>query len=191
MRIRSFVASVLSFGVIALPSLAAANPITAGVSVGTTESKLDGMSGADSSDTLGLFGRLGFNKRVSGQIELTRIKTDAGSGVDIRMATAALVIDLAQSGHLIPTLAAGLGIDSASSQYGSSTDAHHFEGGLGLEYRADGGLTIGADVRIGGRSIDSQQAIAYPATGGALYYTPSTLQEGEYRSARLFLGVRF
>jgi len=185
MRIRSLVVAA----VLALPSLAAANPIMVGVDVGSTQSKEDGAAGLDASDTLGLLGRLGFNKRVSGQLELTRIKTDAGSGVDIRTGTALLVIDLASSGRLVPTLSAGLGLDTASTQYGGTTDGHHFEGGLGLEYRADGGVTIGADVRVGGRSINqSDQPV--PLTGVA-YYAPSTLREGEYRSARLFLGVRF
>jgi len=173
-----------------LSSAAAANPITAGVNLGTTQSKADGASGAGSSDTMGLFGRLGFNKRVAGQLELTRIKTDPGSAVDIRTGTALLVIDLTAGGHLVPTLSAGLGFDTASPQYGSSTSGHHFEGGVGLEYRADGGLVIGVDLRMGGRSIDTQDK-AQPLTGTIALYTPSTLQEGEYRSARLFLGVRF
>ena len=187
MRIRSLVA----VAVIALPSVAAANPITAGVNVGMTESKEDGAAGANANDTIGLFGRLGFNKRIAGQIEVTRIKTDDGSGVSIRTATALLVIDLTSKGRLVPTLSAGIGIDSASTQYGSSTDAHHIEGGLGLEYRAEGGVTIGADVRMGGRSIDSDRQNTPVLQGDVLYSSPTTLREGEYRSARLFLGVRF
>jgi hypothetical protein len=177
----------------ALPSLAAANPITAGVHVGVTQSKDDGAAGVDASDTLGLFGRLGFNRRVSGQLEVQKIKTGDGSGVDVRTATASIIIDLTQgNSRLVPTLAAGLGIDSASPQYGSSTDGHHFEGGFGLEYRADGGLTIGAELRLGGRSIDSQDKAVPVLEGDVAYYTPSPgLRDGEYRSARLFLGVRF
>ncbi len=187
MRIRSLVI----VAVIALPAIAAANPITAGVNVGMTQSKEDGAAGQDANDTIGLFGRLGFNKRVSGQLEVTKIKTEDGSGVSIRTATALLVIDLTSKGRLVPTLSAGIGIDNASGEYGSSTDAHHIEGGLGLEYRADGGVTIGAELRMGGRSIDSED-VAYPAVeGDVLYYAPSTMREGEYRSARLFLGVRF
>ncbi len=187
MRIRSLVV----VAVIALPSVAAASPISAGINVGVTQSKEDGAAGLDANDTIGLFGRLGFNKRVSGQLEVTRIKTDDGSGVNIRTATALLVIDLTSKGRLVPTLSAGIGIDTASSEYGSTTDAHHIEGGLGLEYRADGGVTIGAELRMGGRSID-QEDVAYPAVEGDIaYYAPSSMREGEYRSARLFLGVRF
>lgn len=192
MRTRSLTSlTSLTLGlVLALPSVAAANPITAGVNLGVTQSKEDGAAGLDANDTIGLFGRIGFNKRISGQLEVTRIKTDDGSDVSIRSGTASLVIDLTSKGRLVPTLSAGIGLDSASTTYGSTTDAHHIEGGLGLEYRAEGGLTIGVDLRLGGRTLDQQQDIAYPATGVA-YFAPSTLREGEYRSARLFLGVRF
>ena len=87
---------------------------------------------------------------------------------------------------------AGVGLDSASTSWGESTDAHHFEGGYGLEYRADGGLVVGGDARIGGRSIDSQSSGTVPVmTGVALRAPASTLEEGEYRSARVYVGVRF
>lgn len=171
-----------------LSSTAAANPITAGINVGVTQNKEDGEAGLDASDTIGLFGRLGFNKRVSGQLEITRIKTE-DSGVDIRTGTALLVIDLTTGGRFVPTLSAGIGIDSAEYSYGGTTEGHHIEGGLGVEYRADGGLVIGADLRMGGRSIDQDEQVV--PLDGALYYSPSTMREGEYRSGRLYLGVRF
>lgn len=185
MLIRSLVAAC----VIALPSLAAANPVTAGIHLGMTQSKEDGANNVDASDTFGLYGRVGFTKRLSGQLELMKVKTDEGSGVNIRSGTLLLSVDLTNSGRLVPTISAGVGIDSASNTYGGSTDAKHIEGGFGLEYRAEGGLTIGVDLRMGGRSIDqSDEAVPQP---GVLYSAPSTLREGEYRSGRLSLGVRF
>lgn len=177
--------------VIALPSLAAANPITAGVNVGVTQSKEDGAAGIDASDTIGLFGRLGFSKRVSGQLEVMKIKTEDGSGVSIRSGTMLLVVDLTSSGRLVPTISAGVGMDSATTSYGGSTDAKHIEGGFGLEYRAEGGLTIGIDLRMGGRSIDQNDRVQPLLEGDVAYYMPSTLREGEYRSGRVSLGVRF
>jgi hypothetical protein len=181
---------LVALAALALPSLAAAeSKLTAGVHVGVTQSKEAGASGLGPNDTLGLFGRLAFNKRVSGQLEVQKIKADDGSNVEVRTGTASLIIDLTQgTSRLVPTLAAGFGIDSGSTPYGSSQSGHHFEGGLGLEYRADGGLTIGAEVRMGGRSVDQDDQVV--PLDGALYYAP-TMREGEYRSARLFVGVRF
>lgn len=195
-------AAILSASLVALPSAALAGPVTAGINLGLSQSKLDGQSGLDPNRTLGLFGRLGFTPRVSGQLELSRIQTD-DTGVDIRTGTASLVVDLGSRGHLVPTLIAGIGL--ASVDYGYyAEDSHHIEGGFGLEYRAEGGLTIGADVRMGGRTIDNEDQLLPVATGGlaepdcaggcgtgVAYYAPSGLREGEYRSARVTVGVRF
>lgn len=193
--------NVLAAALVLLPSLAVASPsITAGVNLGLAQSKLDGDQGADATRTLGLYGRLGFSSRISGQVEVSRIDTDDYSYNNIRKGTALLVVDLGSKGNLVPVLMAGFGLDSESGDYGYSRTAHHIEGGLGLEYRAPNGLTIGADARLGGRTIH-QEDYAYPTTGGGLegrtmpgtiaYYTPSSLQEGEYRAARITVGIRF
>jgi hypothetical protein len=176
-----------ALAVLVVPSLAAAGPMSAGVSFGETQSKIDATAGANR--TLGVFGRLGFTPRVAGQLEIQRIQTDDTSQTDIRTATGLLVVDLGAGKHLVPTILAGFGFDKATTSYGYDTTATHLEGGFGLEYRADGGLTIGADVRMGGRSI-TQDTKAVPL-GTVALYAPSTLQEGEYRSARLTVGVRF
>ncbi|MBL9018853.1 MAG: hypothetical protein JNL83_31995 [Myxococcales bacterium] len=176
--------------VVALPSLAAAGPFTAGVHLGITQSKEDGAAGLEPNDTLGLFGRLQLSPRIAGQLEAQKIKTDAGN-VDIRTGTASLVIDLVAKGRLIPTLAVGMGIDSATTSYGSETNGHHFEGGFGLEYRADGGLVLGGEFRMGGRSLEQSDKVVPLAEGDLAYYVAPSLREGEYRSVRLFLGVRF
>ena len=181
---------LVALAVVALPSLAAANPITAGVHVGITQAKDDGTAGLAPNDTLGLFGRLQFNPRIAGQLEVQRIKTTDGGNVDIRTGTASLVIDLVAKGRLVPTLAVGMGLDKATTSYGSETNGHHFEGGFGVEYRADGGLVLGGEFRMGGRSLEQSDKVV-PLEGGVALYAPSTLREGEYRSARLFLGIRF
>lgn len=177
--------------VVALPSLAAANPVSAGIHLGMTQTKQDGEAGIDASNTVGLFGRLGFTKRVGGQLELMKLGTQDGSGVTIRSGTVLVIADLTTGSRLVPTIALGVGIDNASYQYGGSTKATHIEGGVGLEYRAEAGLTIGVDLRMGGRSLDAQKG-AVPVDGaGVTYYAPSYLSGGEYRSGRVTLGVRF
>lgn len=186
MLIRSLVLA----GVIALPSLAAARPITAGLHLGMTQSKEDSTNGVDASNTVGLFGRLGFTKRLAGQLEVMKLGTEDGSGVTIRSGTILVVADLTTGSRLVPTISAGVGIDSASASYGSAGKGTHIEGGIGLEYRAEAGLTIGLDLRIGGRSLTEQ--VAYEAAAGDVaYYAPSRLTEGEYRSGRVTVGVRF
>ncbi len=179
---------VLVAAIVLVPSLAAANPITAGVSLGLSQAKEDAQ--ADASQTVGLYGRLGFSSRLSGQLEVARYQTEDGSNVDIRTATALLVVDLSHSRHWVPTLSAGIGLDDESSEF-QSTSGHHIEGGFGLEYRADGGLTLGVDARMGGRSIDEGGQKPQPVEGDIVFFAPSHMSEGEYRSVRVTLGIRF
>ena len=173
--------------ILAIPSTAPAAPLMGGVSVGETQSKVD--AAGSGNHTIGVFGRLGFTPRLSGQLEIQRLQTD-DQQTDIRTATGLIVFDLGSGKHFVPTIFAGFGFDKASSVYGAETNATHTEGGFGLEYRADGGLTIGADVRMGGRSL-SQDMTAVPLKNTIALYAPSTLHEGEYRSARLTVGIRF
>lgn len=188
-------ATLLASALCIVPSVAAAGPLTAGVNLGLSQSELDGAQGIDPSRTVGLFGRLAFSRRVAGQLEVARLETaDEYSQINIRTATLSLVVDLGSRGRLVPTLVAGIGMDWASDDYGATSEARHIEGGLGLEYRAEGGLTLGVDVRLGGRTLSENEDIAYPAAdvrGGTAYLLPMQLQEGEYRSAQIKLGVRF
>lgn len=191
--------------ILLVPTIASAGPITAGIHLGVDQSKESGQSGEDPNHAVGLFGRLGFTPRLSGQLELQKV-TYGDSGTEVRSVTGLLVIDLSANKTWVPILLVGFGADSESTQYytdcldcgyggSSSQSATHIEGGFGLEYRAPGGFTIGADVRMGGRSIENED-VAYPATVGvdqpttALYY-PTGMQEGEYRSARITAGIRF
>lgn len=170
-----------------IPSLADARPLTAGVGIGRLQAEQDWDGQAD--DTLQLFGRLGLTPRISGQLEIQKIEgsTDAVT----RTFTALLVVELGQSGRLIPTMFAGLGVDRGTNSY-TTQSGHHLEGGFGLEYRLDGGLSLMADVRLGGRSVDQgdePQILEKMPTYLDLY--APTLIEGEYRSVRAGVGLRF
>jgi hypothetical protein len=107
-------------------------------------------------------------------------------GVQIRTGGALLVLDLGIS-HVIPLapiLFAGVGFDTTSDIDANRKYAHG-ELGAGLEYRS-GALAIGADVRLGTRKLVENEM-----TSVLTYYEPLTLSEGEYRSARLTLGIMF
>ncbi|NVB85404.1 MAG: hypothetical protein HOV81_43975 [Kofleriaceae bacterium] len=174
--------------VLALPSLADARPITAGVGLGRLQAKAD--ADGDASDTVQLYGRIGLTRRISGQLELQKITLDGTSAVG-RTGTALLVVDLGSHPHLVPTMFAGFGIDRGDNGFGGDQTGHHIEGGFGLEYRASGGLVISADLRLGGRSVDQSDEV-YPLAGVLpLYYPALPMREGEYRSARVGVGIRF
>lgn len=200
---RSVLAAVVVFGL--APSLAVAGPISAGVTLGVDQSKESGLAGEDASKTYGLFGRIGLTPRLSAQLELSKIQLPDQS-TDIRSVTGVLVVDLTSSKTLVPVLLVGLGADRASTSYyadcldcyggTSSESATRIEGGFGLEYRAAGGVTIGADLRMGGRSISAEKGTTpVPVDYGAkepttaLYY--GGMQAGEYRSARVTAAIRF
>jgi hypothetical protein len=199
---RTAIASLLVAVPISLFSRsAAAEPrVTIGASAGLWQNEEDAHAGVDSSQTLGLWGRLGLTKRLSGQLELAEHKSGGGdcgdfctfSPTTIRSMTALLVVDLKDSGKWMPILMAGVGLDRDESELAFPSEATHIEGGLGIEYRAEGGLTFGADVRLGGRSVENGDVIL--DTGGRTPILPAPgvgLREGEYRAARLTLGVRF
>lgn len=176
-----------AFALLLLPTIASARPFTAGVGVGRIAADQDWDSEADG--TVQVFGRLGLTSRVACQLELQKI--EGSTAAEIRTGTALLVVELGQSGRIVPTMFAGLGIDRASDGYGYSQRGSHIEGGFGLEYRFDGGLTLHADVRLGGRSVDSEQVLPLAVEGDALAIYAPMLIEGEYRSARVGVAVRF
>jgi hypothetical protein len=170
------------------PTVAAARPITAGVNAGVIAVRSD--PDQEANNTLGLFGRVGFSKRISGQLDVMRIETndDVFTPTTVRSFSASLVVDLMDKGPLIPTLTVTAGLDRATSD-GDTLDGHHYEGGLGLEYRSESGLNIGADVRLGGRSVDQPD---YVLDSGVIAFVPdNAMQEGEYRAFRLTVGVVF
>jgi hypothetical protein len=185
--LRPSLASIFAYAAL-VPSIADARPLTAGVGLGRFQAENDWDGEAD--DTLQLFGRLGLTSRISGQLEIQKI--EGSTEAITRSLTAHLVVELGQSGRLVPTMFAGLGVDRGTTSYASQS-GHHIEGGFGLEYRLDGGLSLMADVRLGGRSIDQSDEHVYLDEKMPTYvdlYAP-TLIEGEYRSARVGVGLRF
>lgn len=183
--------------VAASTTLASARPMTAGVSLGLAQDEVT--ASQEPNQTLGLFGRLSLTRRVSGQVELVQHESTYNAA-RVRTGTALLVADLAPNGQLVPVLLAGLGIDRATTSQ-DTTSGRHLEGGVGLEYRAAGGLTLGADVRVGLRAVEQKDVIlaaetaicdaTAPECGGGTFLLAPTLQAGEYRVVRVTLGVRF
>jgi hypothetical protein len=188
--------SGLGLAVVLLPSLAAATsahagPLTVGADLGVTQSKVDANS--ESNPTLGAFARLACGNHVAGELEIARIgMAGAGAfngmtfpGVDMKQASALLVVDFGGT-RLVPVMLVGGGVDHTT--WGSFRDSLYAraELGLGLEWRATGGLSLGADVRIGDRKLVSESRADVET-----YLEPKMLSEGEYRSARVALGVRF
>jgi hypothetical protein len=175
----------LAFAIVLAASPAAANPFTLGANLGASQAK---DAATDANRTLGVFGRLGLGDRIAGQLEITQMNGQPGLNDDIKIANALLVADF-MTGPLVPLVVIGGGIDH--EQFASATYAHA-EAGVGLELRTHAGFMVGADVRIGTRTVVSQQMIDYAqGTASPWLYDPQTLHEGEYRSARVTIGVTF
>ena len=185
------------------PSFAVARPFTAGVRAGVHHDQAD--DDREGNRALGLFGRVGLSPRLSTQLEVHKIAGDAhaADAVTTRTGTLLLVMDLVdvrRGSRLIPTLSFGMGIDRASTGW-QDAEGTHFEGGFGLEYRAAEGVTLGVDLRFGGRSVE--EAESYDDTLGddgfcvipeGCSYPPTSsdlLREGEYRALAVTLGVAF
>lgn len=169
-----------------LASVADARPVTVGVGAGVIEADQDW--DGESDDTLQVFGRLGLTSRVSGQLEWQKIESSQTDSVT-RTGTALIVVELGKSGRLVPTMFAGVGVDHGENPYGGAENGSHIEGGFGLEYRIDGGLVIMGDVRLGGRSVDQSETVILDSPMSSIY--APILIEGEYRSARIGVALRF
>jgi len=170
-----------------LAATAHAGPITAGASLGLTQSEQAQNVSPDK--TLAIYGRIGIVPRLSAQLELAKI--DAGdrgfTTADTHAATALAVVDLT-GGRWVPVVLAGIGIANGTLGPNSGEiDTHHVEAGLGLEYRAEGGFVVGIDARLGDRTVDSNSTLT------PYLYAPQQplLADGQYRSVRLAIGIRF
>ena len=166
-----------------------AEPVTVGANLGVVRQQ----SSTIENSSIGLFARLGVERRVSFQLELARLQRSAAQlpspmptpgDADTTQATGMVVVDL-DDGSLAPTVLAGLGADHASNIVRDNTYAHG-ELGVGLELRMRGGLVLGADARVGMRRI-----LASTQRDILVTFEPPTLPEGTYRSARVNLGFRF
>jgi hypothetical protein len=83
--------------IILVPQLATADSrnVTLGAAVGLSQDKQDSQLGHESTQTLGVWGRLAFSPRLAGQLELARHETQygcftctIGTTSDVRTATA-------------------------------------------------------------------------------------------------------
>jgi hypothetical protein len=180
----------LALALLALPSLAHAEKLTVGASAGLYYFD---SSSQPATDTLGVFGRLRATSRLGVQLEIQHV--DAGSNTGDTRETAMLVVELASGPRWVPLMLAGAGLEQLVS-YGSTTTAHHIEGGFGLEYRAGNGFVIGADARMGGRMIDSEPNMPVILTGaGGANSLPccDVVPSGnrQYYSGRLYVGASF
>lgn len=182
------------------PLAAEANP-TVGVAFGKTQAAGDAQNGDDPNTTVGLFVRGRVARVVSLQAEIAKVQTDASPySSTIRTYNAAAVVDLLRGSQLVPVVLVGAGLDTLSAYgFGSDTVYKHAELGGGLEYRFRNGFVLGADVRIGTRSTDNPPTYAEPVSGvplggaaaGVRAVASEIISDGQYRSARLTLGVHF
>ena len=155
------------------------------------------------------------SRRVSGQVEVVRIQSPPPvDDSQVRSGTVMIVVDVRPGGRLVPVIFAGGGLDRVTFFSGDiAMKGRHYEGGVGLEYRADGGLFVGVDVRLGGRSIDNDSLVLdggvgggevppvdVPRPGAAPPGAPPPsdpplgipgIAEGEYTAWRLTVGARF
>ncbi len=184
----------LALALVLIPTLAHAERFTLGASAGL---QYFDSSSEPATDTLGLFGRARVTPRLGLQAELQRV--DAGPSTSDLRETALLVVELSANPRWVPIMLAGGGLEQYA-QYGATTNAHHLEGGFGLEYRSRGGFVLGVDARIGGRMIDSQpdQPLAGNGGGGGgvgvfavpcCGAVPST--NAQYYSSRLYVAAAF
>jgi hypothetical protein len=175
----------LALALLLLPSVAAADSAwTAGVNLGLAQSEAQSQN--DPNTMLALYGRYRFTHRFAAQLEVGTLRGDDNGS--LREMTALAMVDL-MNGRLVPILLAGVGFDWLSTDYGTSKNGQHIEAGIGVEYRVDNGFVVGADVRIGDRSVDT--IYNNPPVAGKLYFAPLDLNDGQYRSARITLGVHF
>ena len=179
--------SLWVLAVLLLWSAARANPVTVGAGLGLTQSEAN--SNTDADHALALFGRLGLSKTLAVQVDVSKI-SGADATTDTRSVTGSFVVDLARGGRAVPVLVGGAGFDRETMSGTGVIDAHHFEAGLGLEYRSPDGFVLGADFRIGDRTVDSNSTLV-PLACCTLWSYPQTLVDGQYRTARVTLGVQF
>ena len=163
------------------PTLAHAGRFTVGVSLGSTQAEVDAADDLDASSTAGLWVRAGLGKRFSADLEYSKISTDSDAtrARAINLVGRLAVADL-RGGSIHPMVLLALGADTTASGY----DFHHAEFGAAIELDLPTDFVVGADFRLGDRTLDSQPVV-YDAA--RLPYTPA---EGSYRAGRVYLGVR-
>lgn len=165
---------------------ASAETLTIGADTGVTRGSAD----HDAATTLGVFARVPLRGPVAVQLDVARLVHQARpvimappGSADILQGSGYLVVDLAD-GTLVPVALVGVGVDHASNILRDSVFGRA-EAGVGVELRTRA-LTLGADARIGTRTLVTQDQRDI-----LVYLEPLTLTPGSFKSARVTLGLRF
>jgi hypothetical protein len=161
-----------------LPSVAHAERYALGVSVGES----DGDGGADGVTGRGVWGRGQLSERLAVEVELARGTTETDHLT--RRLGAAAVLDLS-GGRFVPFVLAAIAGERAENGMGGVDDHRAVELGVGLSVEVVDRLTVGLDLRKGERTL-----LRSSGNLEILIYAPG-LEEGEYASGRLTLGVGF
>ncbi|HEY4058302.1 MAG TPA: outer membrane beta-barrel protein [Kofleriaceae bacterium] len=189
----------LLLGSVVVPSIASAGVVTVGVHAGSLQAEADASNKNDAQSEVGAFGRFALAERFSVQVDLANVSMRDESNLSLTSFTASAVLDLTHGSPLVPVFLVGLGIDHASSDY-YDAEATRSEIGVGLEYRAKNGFLVGIDARVGNRKIDTEdenynyadvKGVALVGDDSGSSNLPSVLSAGQYRSARLYAGLRF
>lgn len=194
----------IALAVLLSPALAAARPlITIGATLGETQSEAEGSANQGPDEAYGAYVRVGLTRRFAAQLELSRI--DGDPSYDVRTATLFGVLDLGKGwasrplhGVVEPILLVGFG-EAWGSSASTSTDSYGLDlvAGLGVEYRAVSGLVIGAQARLGERSMQTRAEFNPVATGTPACCVTSIdvadegLWNGQFRSLLVTGGFAF
>ncbi len=178
--------------VLASVSTAHAGPLMVGVHAGSLQSGSDASAGYQPQSELGAFGRYTVTPRLAAQLGIAQASLRQFDGLSHVAFTGHAILDLMTSSKLVPTVLVGFGVESVSGA-NYAADARRSELGLGLEYRARNGFVVGLDARMGHRSVDGDQMHVFegPGTDAPELHPPAHLANGNYRSARLVVGLRF
>jgi hypothetical protein len=196
-------ASTLALFAILVPSAAMAGAVTVGVHAGSLQTATDADNHNDAQSELGAFGRIAVAERLSLQLDIAQVSMRDEGDLSLTSITGSAVLDLVQGTQLVPIFLVGLGLDSASGDYYDASGTRS-EIGVGLEYRAKTGFVVGIDVRAGHRKVDEGSTVE-PQYDGMIgddtrpialdpsdeSNLPRYLSAGQYRSARLYAGLRF
>lgn len=168
---------------LALPTAASAERFAAGVALGSTQIERQAEAGLDASSTTGLWFRYNAHPRIAIEVGLGKIATESGSASIRTFSLEGRAAPVAwRDGTLRPIIMLAVAHDSSDWSGWDRTEL-----GLGLEFDLSRQFLIGADLRAGDRSWDESTGI----DDTPVARLPVDLEEGSYRSSRLYLGMRF
>jgi hypothetical protein len=190
----------LVVGVGLSPRLAAAGPITVGAMFGETQSQIESESGQGPDRTYGGFIRVAITPHVATQLEGVSIKSDPECTVTSATLLAVISgnsLGSLLNGRFVPIVVLGVGESwGTTSDVTNETDMLvHVVAGIGLEYRARIGLSLGVQARLGQRWMETQYPIYSapypPGAGGPFLPAYEGLWAGQFRSLLATAGWQF